>query len=420
MRYLLGIPFVNRPDLLRRAVKSVRALLPHVVIVDNSDAGLDAGRWPVEILRPPASLSFTQTMNLLQRRALDTGCDVLLCMHNDAEAGEDTPLRLLALLDEAFAAGRRWGAAFTVYDALVAFNAVMIREVGAWDQALPQYFADNDYYRRVRLAGFEILDTGLPVTHHSDASSTVKSDPLLAHVNGVLFPLQHQYYAAKWGGEAHQERFQRPFDDAPSFAFVRYLREHELFSLLAATYETAEGTLLEHADPATMADQLQAIRHAVWLTRPRTVLETGTGKSLFGYVLGHLVPQATLYTFDSDPRCAVGVELLRRAVPALDVVFTLGDTRATLAALELPHLDLAWIDGGRDAETALSDTVHAMGLGARLIAVDDTRTMPEVACAVRTAMDGNPAYEAMFNPYWERDARGIAFIRRRAGADAQP
>lgn len=418
MRYLLGIPFVNRADLLRLAVESVASLRPHVVIVDNSVAGLDPAAWPVTVVRPPVELSFSQSMNLLQRRALDADCDVLLCMHNDAEALPETPERLLALLEEAEAAGRHWGAAFTQYDTLVAFRVAAIRQVGPWDAALPQYFADNDYYRRLRLGGFEIVETGLPVAHHNDASSTLKSDSARAHLHGALFPLYEQYYAARWGGGTHAERFTRPFDGAPGEAFFHQLRGQELFHRLAATYETVEGTLLEHADMETTVRQLEAIRHAVWLARPRRVLETGTANGLFGYVLAHLVAEATLFTFDGDPRSAAAAEVLDAGIPSLRVVFTLGDSKQTLADFHEPDLDFAWIDGGHDHPTALSDLRHAMRLGVPLIAVDDSRTMPEVSAAIRDALEHDPAYEAMPNPFWEGDSRGISFIRRK-GVDAR-
>jgi len=410
LRYLLGIPFVNRADLLHRAVESVRALWPHVVIVDNSGSGLDPERWPVPIIRPSVPLTFAQSMNLLQRRALDAGADVLLFMHNDAEACGDTPRRLLALVDEATAAGRRWGVAFTNYDTLAAVRVDAIRHLGEWDPALPQYFADNDWYRRLRLAGWEVLDTGLPVTHHNDASSTVKSDAVLAHANAVLFPLHERYYAAKWGGGAGHESFARPWNDAPAADFVRQVRSSPVFHQLAATYETEEGTLLEHADELTMLRQLQAIRHAVWLAQPRRVLETGTAKGLFGYVLAHLVPQATLHTFDLDPRSAAAVKLLGDAYPSLRIRFTAGDSRRTLARFRQPGIGLAWIDGGHDHETALSDLRHAMRLRIPLIAVDDM-AMHTVAAAVADALAANGAYREMENPFREGDSRGIAFLR---------
>ncbi|HEV2494499.1 MAG TPA: glycosyltransferase family 2 protein [Terriglobia bacterium] len=212
MKYLLGIPFTNRKDLLERAIASVKPLWPHALIVDNSEPGLDPAAWPVQVVPPPVPLTFSQTMNLLQRLASEGLCDALLYMHNDAEAGPGTAERLLAIAGEALVSGRRWGVAFTHYDTLASFNMTAVREVGRWDTNLPQYFADNDYYRRVRLAGYEIIETGLPVTHAAGGSNTINSDSHRLFLNGVTFPLHERYYAAKWGGLPGRETYARPFN----------------------------------------------------------------------------------------------------------------------------------------------------------------------------------------------------------------
>lgn len=414
MRYLLGIPFVNREDLLGLAVESVRAMWPHALVVDNSEDGLRPADWPVEILRPPVPLTFSQSMNLLQRESEARACDVLIFMHNDAEAAPETPERLLAALAEAHESGRRWGAAFTNYDTLAAFDAEAAACVGPWDTTLPQYFADNDYYRRLRLHGYETLDTGLPVAHHNNASSTVKSDPWRGHHNGVTFGLYGGYYAQKWGGPPGGEAFDWPFDGAAAIGFVEHLRRQELFLRLAATYETVEGNMLERADARTTAAQVEAIRYALRLARPRAVLETGTNKSLFGYVLSQLARDITLHTFDGDPRAAPGVELLNAGQSRVRSVFTLGDTKETLARLDAEDIGLAWIDGGHDEATAASDLGHAARLGVPLIAADDARTMPEVSRAVERLLAERDDYEPFPNPFYRHDARGIVFLRRRS------
>ena len=56
-----------------------------------------------------------------------------------------------------------------------------------------------------------------------------------------------------------------------------------------------------------------------------------------------------------DPRAAAGVTLLNAAQTHLRVVFTLGDTKQTLADFDIAGIGFAWIDGGHDEETALSD-----------------------------------------------------------------
>jgi predicted O-methyltransferase YrrM len=335
-------------------------------------------------------------------------------MHNDAEAGEGTPERLLAAVTEAHEAGRAWGVAFTNYDTLAAFNAEALGCAGPWDATLPQYFADNDYYRRLRLCGYEAIDTGLPVAHHNGASSTVKSDPWRGHHNGVTFPIYGSYYAAKWGGPPGGESFDWPFDGAAAVGFVEHLRRQELFHQLAATYETVEGNMLERADARTTAAQVEAIRYALRLARPRAVLETGTNKSLFGYVLSQLARDLTLYTFDGDERAARGVEILAAAQSNVRPVFALGDTKQTLAGLNVEGIGLAWIDGGHDEATALSDLRHAARLGVPLVAIDDARTMPEVARAVAQLLGERDDYATLPNPFYRHDARGIVLLRRRA------
>ena len=427
MRYLLGIPVVNRPDLLARAVRSAECCWPSTLIVDNSAAGLDPACWPVPILRPPVPLSFSQTMNLLQRLASERYCDALLFMHNDAEAEPGTLESLLAVVDEAVRGGRRWGVAFTHYDTLAAISLTMVPDVGPWDTALPHYFADNDYYRRVRLAGYEILDTGLGVIHHNGASSTIKSDPCRLAQHHVTFPLYESYYTQKWGGRPGQEVYRRPFDRPDSAAhdvgqpggsepmlFVEHLRHQPLFQELAASFETIEGNLLERADPWTTEAQIETIRYLVQLTQARRVLETGTNKSLFGYVLSHLTHDACLYTFDGDPRCATGVELLNASQRRVRSVFMLGDTKQTLPAFDVPGIDLAWIDGGHDEATALNDLTQAMRLAIPVVAVDDARTIPDISRAIDAALQANPAYRLHPNPFYEHDRRGIVILRRQA------
>ncbi len=213
--YTLGIPYVNRPDLLRLAVESVRPLWPGTFILDNSEDGeieAAAADWPVEVRWfTGISLTFSQSMNYIFTEAYRRGSRVCLTMHNDAEAAPRTAEELLQKAREADDTGRPWGAIFTHYDTLVVFNMTAVGDTGGWDTVLPQYFADNDYYRRLRLAGWETLESGLPVEHHNGASSTIKADPWRNHLNGVTFPLYEKYYAMKWGGPAGSERFETPF-----------------------------------------------------------------------------------------------------------------------------------------------------------------------------------------------------------------
>lgn len=214
--FTMGIPYVNRPDLLRRAVESVSDLWPGACILDNSEHGeiyLQADRWPIPVhWHAGISLTFSQSMNYFLHLAKRKNNKLCLMMHNDAEALPGTASALLNHAVMAAAEQRRWGLLFTHYDTLVAFNMEAVAHVGSWDTCLPQYFSDNDYYRRLRLAGWETIDTGLPVLHHEDASNTLKADPQRLQSNNITFPLYAQYYAAKWGGAPGEEQYTQPFN----------------------------------------------------------------------------------------------------------------------------------------------------------------------------------------------------------------
>ncbi|MGG0811740.1 hypothetical protein [Paenibacillus alvei] len=142
-------------------------------------------------------------------------------MYSDAEAHEGVPNALLSLVAAWKQEGRRWGITFTNLDTLAAYHMEAIkincRPVG--------YAAtdDQDWYRRVALTGYPILQTGLEVIHHNDGASTVTSNPLLTYLHGVTFPLYHQYYETKWGGTLRQEQYAYPFNHFPLNPVPNYL-----------------------------------------------------------------------------------------------------------------------------------------------------------------------------------------------------
>lgn len=216
MKYLIGIPYVNRPDLLKLAINSIKTYWPSLIIIDNSDNNSlrvnDIVPETISIYKPPVPLTFTQSMNLLRKFALEQQCDVMMYMHIDAEAPVGIPEQLLSIVQSLLTKkDRKWGALYTFYDTLAVYNMEAIQAIGTWDTIFSAYFTDNDYYRRMKLAGYELIETGLAVTHHN-GSSTINSDPHLKFLNGITFPLYRHYYEKKWGGAPGNERFLTPFN----------------------------------------------------------------------------------------------------------------------------------------------------------------------------------------------------------------
>lgn len=208
-RIPIFIPFVNRPDLLDKAVASVRTFpSAYPLIINNSGEplGILADKY-----NPPVPLTASQSLNLMQYLASGAGVPFYFFLHNDAEAGAGTVEALYTLAREKTERGDKWGVIFTNYDALAAYNTAAFADpaVGPWDQNLPQYYTDNCMYRRLRLAGYEMVSSELPV--HHVGSRTLHSDPIRERVNRITFPIYGQYYAQKWGGPPGSETFDKPW-----------------------------------------------------------------------------------------------------------------------------------------------------------------------------------------------------------------
>jgi hypothetical protein len=189
MRYLLGIPFVNSRDLLERAIASVPNMRHCLVIIDNSNLRELRGRCPVSdelVYEPPVPLSFVQSMNLLQQMAHEAECEVVCFMHNDAEAEPGMDQLFLERVTDLWKTNHEFGVMFTCYDALAAINMETVRKIGPWDNLFTQYFADVEYYARLKKHGFDQIESNIAVIHRG--SMTIKSDHRLEAANSILVP----------------------------------------------------------------------------------------------------------------------------------------------------------------------------------------------------------------------------------------
>ena len=207
MKFLHFIPYVNRLDLLIKAINSVPKLQSKTILIDNSeDSQLVALRPNLAELQcvlrievPPVSLTTAQTYNMIAKIAIQENCDFYTFMHNDGEAGPGVDQALLDKVQELMTTNPKWGVVFTHYDVFCAYNTAAIKDTGWWDQLrFPFYFLDNDYFNRMTDRGWQQINTSLPVTHHTGASSTIKADPVRAYVNNLLFPVCERMYRDKW------------------------------------------------------------------------------------------------------------------------------------------------------------------------------------------------------------------------------
>lgn len=200
------IPFANRFDLLSKAIASIpQQGIYEPEVINNSGANLDV---MCPVITPPILLTFTQSQNFMLKLAKERKVPFYFFMHSDAEADPVTIERLYqkALYE---CSQQKWGAIFTNYDAMAAFNAAAMNAIGGWDEGFEWYHSDSDCYRRLRLAGYPTLESNLSVKH--EPSQTLKADPIISAKVNSMFNQRVERYHKKWGGDVGHETFDIPW-----------------------------------------------------------------------------------------------------------------------------------------------------------------------------------------------------------------
>lgn len=226
MKYKIHFPYFNREDMLREAVDSVRSL-GHIHIWSDGVPPPAIEGVEHHALPPNGAAA---TINAALQSSWDDD-DVAFLMHADALALPGAPERLRDFTQARLDSGERWGVIFTLYDVFCAFNMTAVREVGYWDVRLYQYGSDNDYWRRLKLANYSIIESA-PIPGIADTpdkffgkahinesvgvihrgSASIRSDPLFKYISDGRNPGNEAYYILKWGGLPNHETFTRPFE----------------------------------------------------------------------------------------------------------------------------------------------------------------------------------------------------------------
>lgn len=214
-RPFIGIPVLNRLDLLGRCIGAID--LPAEIVVVNNNA-LDASfknalhsmaaEKGFTVLDQPRNLGVAASWNLILRIAFDNG-------HEHAFIGSnDTFLQPGSLLAALKAAEREPDVGLW---RLHAFNFFLmhrrtIERVGWFDENFyPAYKEDQDYSYRCALAGIRCADVPGADAEHA-GSATINSDPHYAARNeDTHFNWNQNHYLMKWGGDAGAERFTAPY-----------------------------------------------------------------------------------------------------------------------------------------------------------------------------------------------------------------
>jgi GT2 family glycosyltransferase len=206
MKLIIGIPTINRADLLNEALANYFEdfKTSEIVICDNGKQEIITREKNFVIYRPEQNLGVSGSWNMIMDYAQKVKGTHVLMLNDDIYLGKSeqeiaTIIRLWK--PEFLCTELNWCSFILSVDAY--------QKVGKFDENFfPAYFEDNDYFRRMLLADVPMIFNPMlnPITYRN--SMTIQKSPELN--NG--FEKNRQYYISKWGGQPTQEKFTTPFN----------------------------------------------------------------------------------------------------------------------------------------------------------------------------------------------------------------
>lgn len=206
MKLIIGIPTINRADLLNEALANYFEDFKNteIVICDNGKQEIITRENNFVIYRPENNLGVSGSWNMIMDYAEKVKGTHVLMLNDDIYLGksEEEIKTIIRLWNPEFLCTElNWCSFILSVDAYL--------KVGKFDEKFfPAYFEDNDYFRRMLLTGVNITNNAMlnPAIYRN--SMTIQKSPELN--NG--FEKNRQYYISKWGGQPTQETFATPFN----------------------------------------------------------------------------------------------------------------------------------------------------------------------------------------------------------------
>lgn len=206
MKLIIGIPTINRADLLNEALANYFEDFKNteIVICDNGKQEIITREKNFVIYRPESNLGVSGSWNMIMDYAEKSKGSHVLMLNDDIYLGksEEEVKTIIRLWNPEFLCTElNWCSFILSVDAYL--------KVGKFDENFfPAYFEDNDYFRRMLLTGVNITNNAMlnPAIYRN--SMTIQKSPEL----NKGFEKNRQYYISKWGGQPTQETFSTPFN----------------------------------------------------------------------------------------------------------------------------------------------------------------------------------------------------------------
>lgn len=229
-KIFLGIPVINRFDLLDQALASLDYPNIELFIVNNNTVDSEAqktfesiqGKYHFDTFSPRHNLGVAASWNRIITTAWSRGYDFVYIGSNDTILAPGSLASFVEM--EKPEPECLW--------LLNAFNFWCLRlsaipKIGLLDENfMPAYFEDNDYSYRIQLSDLRIVNleqypyelnnrivpAAFPSKHIG--SQTIASNAKYSSHNAHTFNnWNRNHYIMKWGGPPTQEKFKNPYND---------------------------------------------------------------------------------------------------------------------------------------------------------------------------------------------------------------
>jgi len=205
--YCIGIPTINRADLLNESLKRyfIDFSTIHILIVDNGNQEIITRPELFEIHRPEENC-VSASWNYLMKRGHELGYKRVLILNDDVYLGGNR-IDIGKIIKAYYHADLIKGTKDFCVFILTVFAHQMY---GKFDENFkPAYFEDNDFLYRLKLAGAYVITTELLDPEIYRNSMTIMKDRSL----NDNFQKNQDYYISKWGNLPNKETFKEPFID---------------------------------------------------------------------------------------------------------------------------------------------------------------------------------------------------------------
>lgn len=201
---VLGVPYINRKDLLVGMLESVNQSVEQLIIIDNSpQRDLLGFEWPnARVISMGHNLGVAASWNLIIK--VTPLAPWWLITNSDIVFGPNDLASLTTHMGEYELATMRGMAVFAI-------RPDAIEKAGWFDEGyLPAYCEDNDYSWRCQLTGVKSIELEYECQHVG--SAVIGSEPRYRSENNRTYPQNVLYYERKWGGIMGKEVYRTPFN----------------------------------------------------------------------------------------------------------------------------------------------------------------------------------------------------------------